>query len=118
MAITSKLLTVAALSVMSFTAAHAAAPVAPQALTVRYDDLNLNRARDVARLYNRVTLAADRVCGPRSLTGSYSKSAIYQSCYTDTVAQAIAHIDRSSLTSYYLARGGEPASLTTTIARQ
>jgi UrcA family protein len=118
MAITAKLLTVAALSVMSLAGAYAAVPVASHSSIVRYDDLNLDRARDVAKLYNRVTLAADRVCGPRSLTGSYYKSAIYQTCYTETVAEAIARIDRPSVTSYYLARGGEPASLNTTIARQ
>jgi UrcA family protein len=118
MAITAKLLTVAALSVIPLAGAYADLPVATHSSMVRYDDLNLDRTRDVARLYYRITLAADRLCGPRSLTGSYYKSAIYQSCYTDTVAQAIARIDSPSVTSYYLKRRGGPASLNATIARR
>jgi len=86
--------------------------------TVRYGDLNLRQPRDVAKLYNRITLVADKVCGPRSLTGAYLKSAIYASCYADTVAQAVARVDQPSLTALYRQRWGQSVSREATIARQ
>jgi UrcA family protein len=71
---------------------------------VRFSDLNLDRPADVAKLYYRIAAAADRVCGPRSLTGAYSKSSIYQSCYADAVAQAVARVNQAPLTAYYQQR--------------
>ena len=68
---------------------------------VRFEDLSLQKPGDVAKLYGRITSAADKLCGPRSLTGAYAKSAVYASCYADTVAQAVARVDRAPLTAYY-----------------
>jgi UrcA family protein len=102
MSITSKLLQGVSLSILSLAcaAAYADTQLQPASL-VRYSDLNLQRPSDVAKLYERIAAAADRVCGPRSLTGSYSKSAIYASCYDDAVAQAVARINQTPLTLYY-----------------
>ena len=79
--------------------------------SVRFADLNLDRARDVARLYQRIALAADKVCGPSSLTGAYAKSATYRSCYSETVAQAVARVNHPGLTAYYRQRWPEPVAV-------
>lgn len=121
MAIIGKLLTGAAVSVISLACAGAYAnspPVESHSSTVHFQDLNLNRQHDVAKLYNRITVAADRVCGPRSLTGSHYKTADYQSCYADAVAQAVAHVDRAAVTSYYRQRWADPISPKASIAQQ
>jgi UrcA family protein len=85
---------------------------------VSFSDLNLNQPRDVAKLYGRITLAADKLCGPRSLTGSHYKSADYASCYADTVAQAVARVDQPSLSAYFRQRWPEPISREISIAQQ
>jgi UrcA family protein len=122
MKIIGKLL-MAAASIVSLScgAAYADSPSAvgfQHSSLVRYSDLNLNRQQDVARLYARITLAADKLCGPRSLIGSYSKRADYTSCYTDTVAQAVASVDQPSLSAYFRQRSPEPVSREISIAQQ
>ena len=110
MAMAGKLLTGLAVSFISLAGANAYADL-PNSSTVHYKDLDLNRPHDVAKLYNRITLAADRVCGPRSLTGSHYKIADYESCYADAIAQAVAHVDQIAVTSYYRQRWAtEPAT--------
>jgi UrcA family protein len=114
MAIAGKLLTGAAVSFISLACANVYAdssPVDTHSSIVKFKDLDLNRAHDVAKLYNRISIAADRVCGPRSLTGSNYKTADYESCYADAVARAVAHVDQPSVTSYYRQRLAEPGSL-------
>ena len=123
MAIVENLLRGAAVSVIALVGAAAYADSPPavafqHSSVVRFEDLNLNRPRDVARLYNRIALVADKVCGPRSLSGSYSKSADYASCYADTLARAVAHVDQPSLTAYFQQRWTEPASRAATIAQR
>lgn len=122
MTIVENLLTGAAVSFIALTGAAAYADSPPavgfqHTSIVRFEDLNLSRPRDVARLYNRITLGADKVCGPRSLTGSYSKSAIYASCYAETVAEAVARVDQPALTAYFRQRA-EPALRPATIAQR
>ena len=123
MMITGKLVAGTALSVILFACAAAYAD-SPRVVgfqhssVVYFSDLNLNRPRDVARLYGRITLAADKLCGPRSLTGSYYKSADYASCYADTVAQAVARVDQPSLSAYFRQRWPEPALRQIAIAQQ
>jgi UrcA family protein len=123
MATIKKFLRGSAVAVIAFagTAAYADSPPAvgfQNSSVVRFEDLNLNRPRDVARLYNRIALVADKVCGPRSLSGSYSKSADYASCYADTLAQAVAHVDQPALTAYFRQRWSEPVSPGATIAQR
>jgi UrcA family protein len=105
MAITRNVWMGAAVSIISLVGAVALAEVPPTGFdhssTVRFADLDLNRPHDVAKLYSRITLAADKVCGPRSLVEASSKRADYQSCYQDTVAQTIAQIHQPSLSAYY-----------------
>jgi UrcA family protein len=121
MAIAGKLLTGVAVSVISlaYAAAYADSPqIQTHSSIVHFRDLNLNRPQDVARLYNRITVAAGRVCGPRTLTGSNYKVADYESCYADAVAQAVAHVDNASVTGYYRQRWAEPASSKASVAQQ
>jgi UrcA family protein len=104
----------AAVSVLLLASASAYADSTPYADTtpplrlhsevVRFDDLNLDQPRDLARLFNRVSSAADRVCGPRSFAGHYNKTADYESCYGDTIAHTVARIDRPSVTAYFQQR--------------
>jgi UrcA family protein len=104
----------AAVLVLSLACAAAYADTTPQigphSQVVRVADLNLDQPRDVARLFNRVTSAADRVCGPRSFAGLYNKTADYESCYSDTIARVVAHIDRPSVTAYFQQRSSGWAS--------
>lgn len=112
MLIMRKVLVAVAASLVSFASAVAYADSAPtvqfdHSATVHFTDLNLERSRDVARLYERITQAADKLCGPRSLTGAYYKSAAYANCYADAVGEAVARVNQPSLTSYYRQRLGE-----------
>ncbi len=116
MAIAHKLLG-ATMSVLSLACVAAYADSKPYAETalligsrselVRFNDLNLDQPRDVARLHTRITLAADRVCGPRSFAGYYNKTADYEICYGDAIARAVAHIDRPSVTAYFQQRSSD-----------
>lgn len=67
---------------------------------VGYSDLNLDRQQDVGRLYTRISVAADKLCGPRSLTGIHYKWADYMSCYHETVAQTVASVGHPELSAY------------------
>ncbi len=113
MAIAHKLLG-AAVSVLSLACAVAHADTPPligsHLELVRYSDLNLDQPRDVARLYDRVSSAADKVCGTRSFASHYKKIADYEICFKETVASAVAHIDRPSVTSYFEQRSSDWAS--------
>jgi UrcA family protein len=116
MAIAQKLLG-AAVSVLSLASAAAYADSTPYADTtstawshsevVRFKDLNLDQPRDLARLFNRVVSAADRVCGPRSFAGLYNKTADFESCYRDTIAHVVTHIDKPSVTAYFQQRSAD-----------
>ncbi|HTX24480.1 MAG TPA: UrcA family protein [Steroidobacteraceae bacterium] len=69
--------------------------------TVHYTDLNLNRAQDVAELYSRIEMAVQQVCGPRTLTGSYTTAPGYERCARNAMAQAVGHVDSPALTALY-----------------
>jgi UrcA family protein len=84
-----------------FASAASAAQLEQHSVTVRYQDLNLDRPVDVAKLYHRIALAADNLCGPRLLTGSRLPEAQYQRCFADAVAQAVARVDRPALNAYH-----------------
>jgi UrcA family protein len=110
MTITRELFLGAAVSVIALGCAAAFADSAPNSLKVRFGDLNLQQPRDVARLYNRIRLAADQMCGPRSVGGFYIASDDYQHCYNDTIAQTVARLDRPAVTAYYRERSAEAAA--------
>ena len=68
---------------------------------VHYTDLNLNQPAAVAKLYRRITWAATRVCGQRTLTGINFPLPEYTRCYDEAIASAVARADRAQLTAYY-----------------
>jgi len=123
MRIVGNLLTTAAVSVIGLACAAAYAdspsPVGfERSSQLHYSDLNLNRPQDVARLYSRITVTADQLCGPRTLTGIHYKWADYSSCYNDTVAQTVARVGVPSLTTYFRQQSPQPASQEIAVARQ
>jgi UrcA family protein len=71
---------------------------------VHYADLNLNQPVGVAALYHRITRAANRVCGQRTLTGSNYPLPDYTRCYNKAIASAVARVDRPQLSAYYHAQ--------------
>jgi UrcA family protein len=77
---------------------------------VDYSDIRFSQTADVATLYDRISFAAQQVCGPRSETGSYSMSPDYARCYTAAVQNAVADIDRAPLTAYYQQQLSTPES--------
>ena len=80
---------------------------------VRFEHVNFHRPREVATLYDRITYAANQVCGPRALTGFYYTSPGYTRCYTKAVSDAVASVNRPELTAYHqerLARSSRLAS--------
>ena len=101
----------AAVSVLSLACAAAYADTPPligsHLELVRFNDLNLDQPRDVARLFNRVSSAADKVCGTHSFAAHYNKIADYEICYKDTVASTVAHIGRPSVTAYFQQRSSD-----------
>lgn len=76
--------------------------------TVQFGDLNLDRGRDVAALYQRLSLAAERVCGSRAFTGFYYTLPEYRSCVADAVRDAVLSAHRPQLSAYYLRQQTQP----------
>jgi UrcA family protein len=83
-----------------FAQATAAAEL-EQSVTVRYTDLNLERPADVARLYGRIRVAAQSICGARDLELSGWVDSNWQRCVDAAVAQAVARVDRPALSAYH-----------------
>ena len=91
------------ISLMASTALYAADTTineAQHSVHVRYTDLNLNRAADVARLYRRLSIAAESVCGPRNFAGYRTPG--YDSCVADTIRQAVTAVDSAALSAFYV----------------
>lgn len=111
--------TVSALSLACAAAYADSTPLSePHTSVVHFKDLNLDQPRDVARLYNRISFAADRVCGPRSYGGYSIKAANYQACYSDVIARAVAQINRPSVKAYFDERSAEATSHQLRVAQQ
>jgi UrcA family protein len=113
---TGKLLIAAAVSSFALASAVACAdspqPAAREQVSavVRTGDLNLNRPKDIAKLYRRIASAADQLCAPRNLGGMSSRSRDYASCYDDAISRAVGHIDRPLVTAYFEQHNPDSAS--------
>lgn len=94
----------ASLAVAMLSTAPALADSASPTVSVRFDDLNLDGAAGVARLYQRLHFAAEKVCGPREATGSRLASLDWQKCVATAVDHAVKAVDRPAVTAYHLAR--------------
>jgi UrcA family protein len=115
-------MTLKATLLLSFTAVAATAVYATPMDELRHStavslaDVNFQRSSDVTAVYERITYAANQVCGPRATTGSYYTAPGYIRCYTQAVDQAIAHVNRPELTAFYrqqLARNADTSRLAT-----
>ncbi len=82
------------------------APEAPLAVTVHYDDLNLNRAGDVASLYKRIKNAATEVCQPVQGPESVSRAlwTAWNQCFYHAIGEAVHAVHNDRLSAYYWQR--------------
>jgi UrcA family protein len=76
------------------------APDGPS-ITVHFADLNLDDARSVARLYQRIEAAAVKLCTPVAVGGPEVDAKDYHSCVSDAVDRAVTTLDRPGLSAYY-----------------
>jgi len=106
-----------AAATVSLAATPSADPEQPS-LAVHYKDLSLDRADDVAKLYRRISNAADNVCGPRKLTGSHVESTAFRSCFDAAVSRAVASVASPALSAYYRAQVAASQSHLTTLAQR
>jgi UrcA family protein len=101
------------LAVASQCDALAAASTAPPdedvaRTTVHFDDLNLDQPSGVTSLYQRISVAAESVCGDRLLPGSRIIAPDWRRCTQQAVARAVAAVNRPALSAYYRARTRSP----------
>jgi UrcA family protein len=72
---------------------------------VRFDDLNLRADAGVARLYDRLRVAARQVCGASYTTNLYAKTS-YRRCVSETLSRAVAEVDVAELTARHEKQDG------------
>jgi UrcA family protein len=81
---------IAAATLIAAFATGAQAAVAPQ-MHVRYADLNVHSAADVAVLNRRINAAADPVCGGAA-DGDLARRARVDACKAHAIAEALATV--------------------------
>lgn len=79
--------------------------------SVSYTDLNLERAGDVAKLYERIERAANRICHAEVGPAAKAQAAERQ-CVSKSVAEAVANVSHPNLTALYTARTGSGSRIT------
>jgi len=72
-----------------------------KAQTVSFADLDLSKAAGAQTLYKRIKAAARNVCGPSDNYTFVTPSAAFRKCYDKAIADAVAQIDRPSLTALH-----------------
>ncbi len=75
----------------------------PAQITVHFGELDLGQPAGAATLYRRIRVAAERVCGEPRLTGSRMVQPEWRACVARAISQAVATLDRPTLTAYYRA---------------
>ena len=70
--------------------------------TVSFADLDLSKAAGAQTLYNRIKVAARRVCGPADRYTYGAPNNAFRKCFVAAVADAVAQVDRPSLTALHL----------------
>lgn len=74
--------------------------------TVSYAGIDLESPRGVETLHRRLSHATDQVCAPlKSRQASLLRE--YRQCLADTLARAVASVDRPMLTQYHLQKTGQ-----------
>jgi UrcA family protein len=77
---------------------------APKSLTVQFADLDLNKDAGLARLFDRIKGAAERVCSAHSGGTTLRDRQQYAACVEFALSNAIARVDRPELTEYIVSR--------------
>jgi UrcA family protein len=69
--------------------------------SVSYADLDLSKPAGAQTLYKRIKKAARRVCGPVDNYTHVTPSRRFRECYEQAIADAVAQVDRPSLTAVH-----------------
>jgi UrcA family protein len=69
--------------------------------TVSFADLDLSKPAGAQTLYKRIKAAARHVCGPVDNYTYVTPSRGFRECYEKAIADAVAQIDRPSLTALH-----------------
>ena len=91
-------------SLLGFGAAMAAADAQAadaQRVTVSYRDLDLSRATDVQRLYQRLEHAARSVCLDEPSAEQFARHRVWQSCYDSSLDSAVMQVRSPELLALY-----------------
>ena len=75
--------------------------LAPAPITVRYDDLNLASTAGAQVLYQRISAAAHKVCGPSFATFYPGKWREWQECYENSIDAAVKQVNAPTLTALH-----------------
>ena len=82
-------------------ALSASAEPGVKAQTVSFADLDLSKSAGAQTLYMRIKAAARHVCGPMDNYTYLAPQKQFRKCYEKAVADAVAQIDRPSLTALH-----------------
>ena len=98
-----QLLTRAGVAALALSACLVAynASAQPNAQTVSFADLDLSKAAGAQTLYKRIKAAARNVCGPADNYTFVTPNKAFRKCYDKAIADAVAQIDRPSLTALH-----------------
>ncbi len=79
--------------------------------TVKFADLDLTRTAGAEALYSRIRSAAKQVCAPSFVSREWEASKNTRLCIDQAITRAVADVHAPMLTSYYMARSGQPIRL-------
>jgi UrcA family protein len=93
---------IAALALSTCLVAYSAsAESKAKAQTVSFADLDLSKPAGAQTLYKRIKAAARHVCGPVDNYTFVTPANAFRQCYAKAIADAVAQIDRPSLTALH-----------------
>jgi UrcA family protein len=91
---------IAALALCTCLVAYSAEPKV-KSLAVSYADLDLSKPAGAQTLYKRIKKAARSVCGPVDNYTFVTPAKTFRQCYEHAIADAVAQVDRPSLTALH-----------------
>jgi UrcA family protein len=91
-----------------YSSAQADTLLEPPAVTVHFEDLNINNARGAATLYERIQGAAAVVCREFGTTRSMMLFGRYVGCMHSAIGGAVARVNQPLVTEYAAAHGITP----------
>jgi len=104
--------TAAAITLMALSASAAFAndiPTAPLAQTVNFAQLDMSQPAAAEQLYQKLNATAKQVCEPVN-GGQIRQKAEYRACVSETLANAVADVNKPLLTSVHAAKSGNAAT--------